>query len=100
MRSVIDRYQIMGDEKRIVNDSFTIIDEVRDSRRLFNELEESLSASWETMFGHAQAYYREHGNLEVSKRYQPPDGYSSVRGSTHSGSSTPVKFRGYSAKRE
>ena len=76
MRSVIDRYQIMGDEKRIVNDSFTIIDEVRDSRRLFNELEESLSASWETMFGHARAYYREHGNLEVSKRYQTPDGYS------------------------
>ena len=76
MRSVIDLYQIMGDEKRIVNDSFTIIDEVRDSRRLFNELEESLSASWETMFGHARAYYREHGNLEVSKRYQTPDGYS------------------------
>ena len=76
MRSVIDRYQIMGDENRIVNDSFTIIDEVCDSRRLFNELEESLSASWETMFGHARAYYREHGNLEVSKRYQTPDGYS------------------------
>ena len=76
MRSIIDCYRAAGDEDKVVNDSFTIIDEVKDSRRLFNELEESLSASWETMFGYAKAYYLEQGNLDIPKRYKTKEGYS------------------------
>ena len=76
MRFAVDYYRGTGDISKVVNSSFTVIDEVRDSRRLFNELEESLSASWKTMYGCAKAYYKKHGNLEVSKRYQTEDGYS------------------------
>ena len=76
MKFAADYYRATGEASLVVNDTFTIIDEVRDSRRLFNELEEALSASWETMYGYAKAYYGEHGNLEVPKRYRTPEGYS------------------------
>ena len=76
MKFAADYYRATGEASLVVNDSFTIIDEVRDSRRLFNELEEALSASWETMYSYAKAYYGEHGSLEVPKRYRTPEGYS------------------------
>ncbi|MEG2184657.1 MAG: Helicase associated domain protein [Cloacibacillus sp.] len=72
----IESYNALGENSLVVNDSFTIIDEARDSRLLFNELEEMLSTSWEIMFSYARAYYNEHGHLDVPKRYRTPEGCS------------------------
>lgn len=69
-------YRERGEGARIVNDRFEIYDEVRESRKLFDELERSLSAPWEICFQAAKKYYEEHGDLNVPKRYQTPEGIS------------------------
>ncbi len=74
MRDAIDCFRSCGEESKIAVEHFRLIDEVRDCRRLFDELEEALSASWEAMYGHAKRYYRQYGNLEVPKRYKTPEG--------------------------
>lgn len=76
MRTAIGFLYASGEASLVVNDSFTVIDEVRDSRQLFNELEEALSAPWKAMFAHAKAYYLRHGHIDVPRRYKTPDGYS------------------------
>lgn len=64
------------DGVKTIADRFEIIDEVRDCRRLFEELEETLSASWDKMFQCARAFYQEHGHLAVPRRYKTEEGYS------------------------
>lgn len=76
MRAAITYYNYFGNGEEIVADHFQVIDEVRDCRELFNQLEETLTTSWETMYSHARAYFREHGNLEVPTHYKTPEGYS------------------------
>lgn len=61
---------------KVIADRFEIIDEIRDCRRLFEGLEETLTASWDRMFQCAQVFYREHGHLAVPSRYKTEDGYS------------------------
>lgn len=61
-------------EDEIVRESFEIIDEVRACRQLFEQLEETLTFSWEQMYRQAEAYYREHGDLKVPKRYLTAEG--------------------------
>ena len=75
MRAAITYYNYFGDGK-IVTDKFQIFDEVEDCRRLFGELEEALSASWETMYACAKVYFTTFGNLDVPTKYKTPDGYS------------------------
>ncbi|MBQ8658074.1 MAG: Helicase associated domain protein [Clostridia bacterium] len=72
----VSYYRERGLEKQIVNEKFEIKDELRDCRALFERLNESLTASWELMYLQAKKYYQQNGNLEVSKRYKTPDGYS------------------------
>ncbi len=55
---------------------FQIFDEVRDCRRLFAQLEESLAAGWEQHYRAAAAYRRRYGDLRVPKRYVTPEGLS------------------------
>lgn len=76
MDEAVRYYRANGKGDRIVSESFTLIDEVRDCRRLFNELNGALSAGWELMYSYAKQYYSDHGNLEVPKRYKTPEGYS------------------------
>ena len=57
-------------------EQFEIIDELRDCRELFETLNETLTASWDMMYGYAKAYYEAHGELNVPKRYKTPEGYS------------------------
>lgn len=76
MRVAMTYYRFLGKGKEIVNDRFRIIDEVEDCRQLFERLDETLTASWELMYEYAKAYYEEHGNLEVPRRYQTKEGYS------------------------
>lgn len=68
-------YRLTGEHGRIVTERFTLIDEARECRALFDALEETLTVPWETMYSHAAAYFREHGDLEVPKRYKTAEGY-------------------------
>lgn len=73
---VMAHYRCIGNEEAIVNERFDVIDELRDCRRLFNELEKSIDLSWDEMFFYAEKYFRKNGNLNVPKRYKTPEGYS------------------------
>ena len=70
----VSYYRDLGEGERIVTESFDIIDETRDSKRLFDILESNLSSTWETYFRAAKAYYNEHGDLQVPKRYITKEG--------------------------
>ncbi len=69
-------YRSLGESGLIVNEHFKVIDEVRSCLELFEKLNESLSASWEYMFGEAKKYYEENGDLNVPKRYVTESGYT------------------------
>ena len=69
-------YRSLGEESSIVNDSFSIYDEVKDCRELFSRLNDILTVSWQTMFEQAKKYYLENGDLEVPARFITNDGYS------------------------
>ncbi|MCB6992809.1 Helicase associated domain protein [bacterium 210820-DFI.6.37] len=76
MRIAMTYYRAHGMEDAIVNRTFEVIDEVRDCVELFNQLNSTLSASWELMYEAARQYYREHGDLEAPKRYLTAEGLS------------------------
>lgn len=76
MQTAMTYYRSHGQEKDIVNEHFKIIDVLRDCNEIFHELEDTLSVSWDLMYTYAKAYYEEHGDLEVPRRYKTPDGYS------------------------
>ena len=69
-------YRSRGEGDKIAVDSFRIYDEVKECRLLFNRLNDTLSASWETMYAVAKRYFEAHGDLEVEKRYVTEEGYS------------------------
>ncbi|MCC8103562.1 MAG: Helicase associated domain protein [Clostridiales bacterium] len=75
MQLITSYYRDRGESDRIVNEHFRIIDEVKDCRELFHKLNDTLSASWDLMFGLAKAYYEAHGNLELQAGYMTEDGY-------------------------
>ena len=72
----IEYFRMNDDSESIVNDTFTVIDEVRDCVRLFDELENVLVASWDYMYLEAKHYYEENGNLLVPAKYVTPSGYN------------------------
>ncbi len=76
MRVAVTYYQYFGDSKTIINENFDIFDEVRNCKELFEQLEDTLSASWDLMYVEASKYFRENKNLEVPKRYKTAEGYS------------------------
>lgn len=76
MQAAVSYYHFCGREKEIVQERFHIIDEVCDARHVFEQLEETLSASWDMMYDFAREYFQKYGNLEVSRRYKTEDGYS------------------------
>ena len=69
-------YRSLGLENEIVNEHFTVIDEVKDCISLFDKLNDTLTASWSLMYKHAQEFYEKNGHLEISSRYRTADGYS------------------------
>ena len=76
MRVAMTYYRFFGEDKNIVNERFQVIDEVRSCRELFERLNETLTASWDLMYAQAEAYFEEHGHLDVPRRYRTRDGYS------------------------
>ncbi|MDE7325126.1 MAG: Helicase associated domain protein [Lachnospiraceae bacterium] len=65
-----------GREEEIIREHFRVVDELADCRELFRRLNDTLGASWDTMYGIAEEYYRKYGDLEVPGQYVTPDGYS------------------------
>ena len=76
MDIAVHYYHTHDGEKIIINDNFELIDKVADCKSLFEELEGTLSASWEVMYEKAKAYYEEHGDLEIPRDYYTEDGMS------------------------
>ncbi|MCI8834792.1 MAG: DEAD/DEAH box helicase family protein [Ruminococcus sp.] len=76
MRVALSYYRFQGQEEKIVNEHFQVIDEVRDSIALFTRLQETLTASWDLMYACAKQYHAVYGNLEVPLKYKTEDGYS------------------------
>ena len=63
-----------GEEKTRTEYQFRLIDETRESRRLFEQLGKCLASSWEMCFQEAKNYYDLHGDLKVPKRYVTENG--------------------------
>lgn len=76
MRNAIYYYRSHEGEKLIVNDSFEVIDKLAECKALFEQLEGALSASWDIMYSHAEAYFDAHQTLEMPKNYRTAEGYS------------------------
>jgi len=76
MQLVISYYRSLGEDRLVVNEHFQIIDELCDCRELFAKLNDTLTASWDLMFGQAKRFCRENGNLQVPCRYVTEDGYA------------------------
>ena len=76
IESAVYYYRFLGDGRNVVNEQFQIIDELRDCRDLFQLLDNTLTASWDVMYGLAKAYYEQHGDLEITGRYRTEEGYT------------------------
>ena len=76
MRVAMTYYRSFGDGAEIVNENFRVIDKLRDCRELFEKLNNTLAASWDTMYGYAKEYADTYGNLDIPYKYKTPDGYS------------------------
>ena len=76
MQEAVHRLYANGEGDKIVTERFEVIEQVHDCRVLFEQLQASLSSSWEHYFSEASIYYAEHGDLNVPKRYKTPVGLS------------------------
>ena len=68
------RLRSEGQEGLIVREKFRVIDQVKDCRRLFEQLEGSLHIEWEEYYQAAVQYREEHGDLLIPQRYVTEDG--------------------------
>ena len=76
MQEAIYRLNANGEGDKIITERFEVIEQVHDCRVLFEQLQASLSSSWDHYFSEASIYYAEHGNLNIPKRYTTPAGLS------------------------
>ncbi|MCM1059363.1 MAG: Helicase associated domain protein [Eubacterium sp.] len=76
MACAINYYNSLGDGDKIVVDKFEIIGVVNNCVELFDKLNESFTAGWDTMYACACEYFAEHGNLEMPRRYKTESGLS------------------------
>lgn len=74
MEDAVTRLRNKGKEALIVHESFTVLDQVKDCRVLFEQLEESLFIDWEEYYQSAVRYRQQRGNLLVPQRYVTEDG--------------------------
>ena len=76
MQDAVSYYRDRGEDAEILNEHFHLIDEVRNAKELFDELNETLTASWELMYEKAKQYYKANGHLNVPRRYKTKEGHS------------------------
>ena len=76
MTAAVQRLYANGEGEKIAAERFEVIEQVQDCRVLFEQLENSLSSTWDHYFAAASTYYAEHGNLKVPLRYKTPGGLS------------------------
>ena len=76
MTAAVQRLYANGEGEKIVTERFEVIEQVQNCRVLFEQLENSLSSTWDHYFAAASTYYAEHGNLKVPLRYKTPGGLS------------------------
>lgn len=74
VRTAAVYYRERGMGEQIVEDSFRIIDEVRECRTLLEQLEKSLSATWEINYQAAKHYFETYGDLNVPVAYRTKNG--------------------------
>lgn len=55
---------------------FSVYDEVADCRKLFEQLDDTLSSSWDEMYTRLVRYQQEFGDTNVPAKYKTPDGLS------------------------
>jgi len=76
MKAAVTYYRFWGENRKVVQEHFRVIDEVRDCKALFDALNDTLSASWDLMYQLACGYYKEHGDLLPPRSYKTAGGYS------------------------
>lgn len=76
MTAAVQRLYANGAGEKIVAERFEVIEQVQNCRALFEQLENSLSSTWDHYFAAASLYYAEHGDLKVPLRYKTPGGLS------------------------
>ena len=76
MQEAVHRLYANGEGDKIVTERFEVVEQVHDCRVLFEQLQASLSSSWNHYFSEASIYYAEHRNLNIPKRYTTPAGLS------------------------
>lgn len=62
------------DQGKRYDERFQIVDELRDCRKLFLQLNQNLSASWNIYYSEAENYYKKNGNLFIPKTYVTASG--------------------------
>lgn len=76
MTAAVQRLYANGEGDKVVTDHFEVVEQVHDCRVLFEQLQSSLSSTWDHYFSEASIYYAEHGNLDIPRRYKTPMGLS------------------------
>ena len=76
MKEAVHRLYANGEGDRVVTERFGVVDQVRDCRVLFEQLQHSLESTWDHYCAEARTYYAEHGDLAVPLRYKTPAGLS------------------------
>ena len=76
MSTAIDFYRSFGDDKEIINEQFNVIDEIRDCKELFEQLERNLALSWDSMYQLAKQYYEKHHDLLPKADYKTDEGHN------------------------
>lgn len=76
MHTAIQRLYSVGEADAIATERFEVVEQSHDCRRLFEQLERSLSSGWEQYYQAAVRYRSKYGNLLIPKRYVTPEGLS------------------------
>lgn len=76
MAAAVQRLYANGESDKIVTDRFEVVEQVHDCRVLFEQLQSSLSSTWDHYFSEASIYYAENENLDIPRRYKTPMGLS------------------------
>ena len=76
MTAAMQRLYANGEGDKVVTDCFEVVEQMHDCRVLFEQLQSSLSSTWDHYFSEASIYYAENGNLDIPRRYKTPMGLS------------------------